>query len=39
LATAAIVGGYVALVAIWGWPGLVAAAVHIAVLVLAVPRR
>ena len=33
-----IVAGYVALVAILGWPGLLAAALHIALLLLFVKR-
>jgi hypothetical protein len=34
-----IVAGYVALVALWGWPGLLAAAAHIGVLLLTVRRK
>lgn len=33
-----IVAGYVALVAMWGWIGLLAAAAHIGVLLLTVKR-
>ena len=33
-----IVAGYAALVATWGWPGLLAAAAHIGVLLLTVRR-
>ena len=34
-----VVVGYVALVAILGWPGLLAAAVHIGILLACVPRK
>jgi len=34
-----VVVGYVALVAILGWPGLLAAALHIALLLACVPRK
>lgn len=33
-----IVGAYVALVAMWGWWGLLAAAAHVGVLMLTVRR-
>jgi len=38
LSTIFIVGGYVALIATAGWPGVVAAAIHIAVMLAAVKR-
>jgi hypothetical protein len=38
LATISILGGYVAMVALFGLWGLVAAAVHIGILVLCVKR-
>ena len=34
-----VVVGYVALVAILGWPGLLAAALHIALLLTYMPRK
>jgi hypothetical protein len=34
-----VVVGYVALVAILGWPGLLAAALHIGILLACVPRK
>jgi hypothetical protein len=36
---ALIVAGYVALVVLLGWPGLLAAALHIGILLLCVPRK
>lgn len=39
MAAAFIVVGYVLLVAQFGWPGLVAAAVHAGILVLGLWRR
>lgn len=34
----AILGGYVALVLHFGWPGVLAAVAHVAILLLAVPK-
>lgn len=36
---ALIVAGYLALIGVWGWWGALAAAAHIGVILLTVPRR
>ncbi len=38
-ATVLIVAGYVALIVAFGWPGIIAAGIHIGVMLLALPRK
>lgn len=39
LGALSIAAGYIALILVTGWPGLVAAAIHIGVMLLAMPRK
>ena len=34
-----IVAGYLGLIVLWGWPGLIAGAIHAAILLLAIKRK
>lgn len=34
-----VVGGYFGLVAVWGWPGVLAALAHGLLLALTIPRK